>query len=62
MQSALERSYRDTGFAFVAYEGESDLGYAWHSPEMLTQEVESLTGRRGPGLAAWPRAWTTTRT
>ena len=57
MQASLERSYRETGFAFVPYEGETELGYAWQTPEMLTPEVESLTGGELRGLAAWPRGW-----
>ncbi len=57
MQASLEGSFRETGFAFVPYEGETDLGYAWHTPDMLGEAVESATGGALTRLAAWPRGW-----
>ncbi len=58
MQAELEGEYRRSGFAFVPYEGLTDgLGYAWHSPDFLTERVVASSTGRLERLAAWPRAW-----
>lgn len=56
-QAELEDSYRRTGFAFVAYEGQTELGYAWHTPDMLGEAVESGTAGEVRRVAAWPCGW-----